>query len=84
MFDKFGNSFIRFSITSYDVSSKEIIYFGKIKSPFFSHYRFVYRSNWLILLSEAQTKDVISLVSKVKKTERVNCSAWRICFLTAL
>ena len=31
MFDKFGNSFIRFSITSYDVSSREIIYFGKIR-----------------------------------------------------
>lgn len=31
VFDRFGNSFVRFSIASYDLSNKEIIYFDKVR-----------------------------------------------------
>ena len=30
VFDRFGNSFIYFSIATYDLSSEEMIYFGKM------------------------------------------------------
>ena len=44
----------------------------------------VSRSNWLTLQLEGQTREGISLVLKAKKIGKVNCSAWRICFLIGL